>query len=413
MSRWYGGWAPYVPVAERRRKAERAMDKRRKAGHAVAPVMITGRGIATTFWGRAWCDNMEGYRDYENRLPRGRTYVRNGSVVDLQIAPGRVTAVVSGSELYDVTVTVKATPTTQWRAICADCAGGIDSLVELLQGRFSKAVMERLCRQQGGLFPLPSDIRFACSCPDHAVMCKHVAAVLYGVGARLDHQPELLFRLRAVDENELVAQAGTGLPLSKQAPVSGRVLRTDDVAALFGLDMAAVEPSAEEPRSATARTAPTRPRPSAPPPATPASTARAGVAAGKQPKTPSAATPPTRRDTAKTAAAPKRQVVGQSAPATVTSAAKAAVTRRAAGAGTAGASSAPLATPNSATSGGKGQHRQPTGVGTSRRDASPDSKNTAVPAKPPTSSPSRTRSRTGAAKTTGAAGQKQRPVRWW
>ena len=238
MSRWYEEWAPYVPVAERRRKAERAMQKRRKAGHPVSPVVVSGRAIATTFWGKAWCDNMESYRDYENRLPRGRTYVRNGSVVDLQIAPGRVGAVVSGSELYDVTISVKETPKAEWRAMCSDCAGGIDSLVELLQGRFSKAVMERLCRQQGGLFPRPSDIRFSCSCPDHAVMCKHVAAVLYGVGARLDQQPELLFRLRAVDETELVAQAGSGLSLPQQAPAAERVLQADDVAALFGLDMA-------------------------------------------------------------------------------------------------------------------------------------------------------------------------------
>jgi uncharacterized Zn finger protein len=241
MSRYYGGWAPYVPVAERRRKAERALEKRRKAGQATAPVRIAGRAIATTFWGQAWCDNMESYHDYESRLPRGRTYVRNGSVIDLQIAPGRVVAVVSGSEIYDVTVTIKETPKTQWRSICADCAGGIDSLVELLQGRFSKGVMERLCRQQGGLFPRPSDIRFSCSCPDHALMCKHVAAVLYGVGARLDLQPELLFRLRAVDETDLVAGADAALPLSRQAPAIGRVLQTNDISALFGLDMALPE----------------------------------------------------------------------------------------------------------------------------------------------------------------------------
>jgi uncharacterized Zn finger protein len=241
MSRYYRGWAPYVPVAERRRKAERAIEKRRKAGQATAPVRIAGRAIATTFWGQAWCDNMESYHDYESRLPRGRTYVRNGSVIDLQIAPGRVMAVVSGSEIYDVTVTIKETPKTQWRSICVDCAGGIDSLVELLQGRFSKGVMERLCRQQGGLFPRPSDIRFSCSCPDHALMCKHVAAVLYGVGARLDLQPELLFRLRAVDETDLVVGADAALPLSRQAPVTGRVLQTDDISALFGLDLAVPE----------------------------------------------------------------------------------------------------------------------------------------------------------------------------
>src|SRR6476646_1281293 len=200
MSRSFGGWAPYVPVAARRRKAEREIEKLRKKGAGLSPVKIEGRQIARTFWGKAWCDNLESYRDYENRLPRGRTYVRNGSVVDLQIAPLQVKAMVSGSSIYVVTVSIKAVPKAMWQSLCRDCAGGIDSLVELLQGRFSGAVMERLCRQDHGLFPKPMDIRFSCSCPDSASMCKHVAAVLYGVGSRLDEKPELLFRLRSVDE---------------------------------------------------------------------------------------------------------------------------------------------------------------------------------------------------------------------
>jgi len=253
MSRYYGGWAPYVSVAERRRRAERAMQKLRKTGHPVAPVTIPGRLIATTFWGRAWCENMESYRDYESRLPRGRAYVRNGSVVDLQIARGRVTALVCGSEVYRITVTIKETASTQWQEICADCAGSIDSMIELLQGRLSKGVMERLCRQESGLFPRPSDIRFSCTCPDHALMCKHVAAVLYGVGARLDHAPELLFRLRAVNETHLVAHVNTGLPLSKNVVAADRTLQADDISALFGLDMAeaagAVRPPDEARRS--------------------------------------------------------------------------------------------------------------------------------------------------------------------
>jgi uncharacterized Zn finger protein len=239
MSRSYDDWAPYVPVAERRRQAERAVAKLRKTGRPVTPVAIAGRHSATTFWGRAWCDNMESYRDYESRLPRGRTYVRNGSVVDLQIAPGRITALVSGSELYDVAITVKETVKPQWRSICADCAASIDSLVELLQGRLSKGVMERLCRQEGGLFQRPADIRFSCSCQDHASMCKRVAAALYGVGARLDHRPELLFRLRTVDETDLVAGVDAVSQRSKIAPAASKVLETDDISGLFSLDMGA------------------------------------------------------------------------------------------------------------------------------------------------------------------------------
>ena len=238
MARSYdGGWPRYVPVAERRKKAAREMEKLRKKGYPIAPVTIEGRTIAKTFWGKAWCDNLESYRDYENRLPRGRTYARNGSVVDLQISALEIKAMVSGSSIYNVTITIKALAPTLWRSICDDCAGGIDSLVELLQGRFSKGVMERLCRQDKGLFPKPSEIRFSCSCLDGASMCKHVAAALYGVGARLDGTPELLFRLRAVDENDLVTDLDEALPFSKQPLDTGNVLETNDISALFGLDM--------------------------------------------------------------------------------------------------------------------------------------------------------------------------------
>jgi len=230
-------WPEYVPVAERRRRAARAMDNLRREGQPVSPVTIEGRKIATTFWGKAWCDNLESYADFASRIGRGRSYVRNGSVVDLQIASHAVTAIVSGSSLYQIKIDISAVPKGQWSAIRHDCAAGIDSLVELLQGRFSVRVMERICRQADGLFPRPAEIRFACSCPDSASMCKHVAAVLYGVGARLDQQPELLFRLRAVDANDLVAQIDTAMPLAKAGPDAGKVLADDDLSALFGLDM--------------------------------------------------------------------------------------------------------------------------------------------------------------------------------
>ena len=221
----------------RRKKAEREVEKLRKNGHPVAPVTIEGRTIAKTFWGKAWCETMESYGDYESRLPRGRSYVRNGSVLDLQISPLEIKAMVSGSSIYKVTVTIKGLAPILWRSICEECAGGIDSLIELLQGRFSKGVMERISRQDKGLFPKPSEIRFSCTCPDGARMCKHVAAVLYGVGARLDERPELLFQLRAVDENDLVAGLDAALPFSNQPPDAGQILETEDLSALFGLDM--------------------------------------------------------------------------------------------------------------------------------------------------------------------------------
>ena len=214
----FDGWKRYVPVAQRRKKAERAAAEASKAGSALSPVRSSRGAIARTFWGRAWCDNLERYSDFANRLPRGRTYLRNGSVIDLKITSGEVRAKVMGSRLYDVNVTVVAVPRKQWQSISGDCAGSIDSLVELLQGRLSKAVMERICRPSTGLFPSPKEIQFSCSCPDWASMCKHVAAVLYGVGTRLDSQPELIFALRRVDPKDLVAQAGGGLRRSTTKP---------------------------------------------------------------------------------------------------------------------------------------------------------------------------------------------------
>src|SRR5438477_500006 len=232
------GWRPYVSVAQRRRKAAGEMAKLKKKGHPVSPVVVEGRTIVKTFWGKAWCENLERYSDFENRLPRGRTYVRNGSVIDLQIAPGEIKALVSGSEIYKVKVKVAPVAKARWQSICTDCAGAIDSLIELLQGKFSKGVMDRVCRQKTGLFPSPDEIQLSCSCPDWASMCKHVAAVLYGIGARLDQQPELLFKLHKVDEKELIAKAGHGLPLAGKAPVADKTLGSEDLSAIFGLEMA-------------------------------------------------------------------------------------------------------------------------------------------------------------------------------
>jgi uncharacterized Zn finger protein len=241
MSSW-DDFHPYVSVAKRRAQAAREVEKLKKK-RAVSPIVIEGRQIAQSFWGKAWCDNLERYSDFASRLPRGRTYVRNGSVIDLQIERGRLRALVSGSEIYQVDISIAVTRPARWKAICGDCAGSIGSLIELLQGKLSTNVMERVCRESDGLFPAPGEIKLSCSCPDWADMCKHVAAVLYGVGARLDASPELLFALRGVDHAELVSAAGTDARMTQVGAASERVLSGVDVSALFGLDMAA--PSAQ------------------------------------------------------------------------------------------------------------------------------------------------------------------------
>jgi uncharacterized Zn finger protein len=236
MAFW--SYRDYVPVAQRRAQAAKQVEKLRKKGQLIDPVVIESKKIAQSFWGKAWCDNLERYSDFENRLPRGRTYVRNGSVVDLQIARGTLRALVSGSEVYEVSIDITPTTHKRWKAICKDCAGSIASLVELLKGKLSKNVMERVCREGDGLFPSPQEIKMSCSCPDWADMCKHVAATLYGAGARLDAQPELLFALRGVESADLIASAGADSATSLTGAASKRILADDDVATLFGIEMA-------------------------------------------------------------------------------------------------------------------------------------------------------------------------------
>ena len=286
-------WRPYVPVAERRRKAAREAARIRKKGATASPVVITGRTIARTFWGKAWCDNLERYSDYSNRLPRGRTYVRNGSVLDLQLAPAQVSAVVVGSRIYHVGISVVAVAKPRWASICADCAGAVDSLVELLQGRLSKSVMERICRPGTGLFPQPAEISFTCTCPDWASMCKHVSAVLYGIGARLDERPELLFLLRKVDQADLIASAGAAAPLAHAAPESRRILADAGLSELFGLDLAAAPPATTRARRSKIGRPGTPARAAAKAPPKRAATKRGKKAAATS--TPQAAPAPRRR----------------------------------------------------------------------------------------------------------------------
>lgn len=277
---YYYVFKDYVSVADRRQQAEHELAKLTKKGHKPSPVTIDGRKIATTFWGKAWCDNLEQYSDYGSRLPRGRSYVRNGTVIDLQIAPGAVTALVSGSAVYTVTINVASLTRARWRSIRKDCSGAIDSVIELLQGRLSEVVMARLCDQKTGLFPSPADIEFSCSCPDWASMCKHVAAALYGIGARLDHQPELLFTLRRVAHEELIAKAGASLSASATATTGTKVLAEEDLSAMFGIEIAT-------PASTVARAKPVR-RPKAASVRIPKSTSAAARIRAAKPRSPRA-----------------------------------------------------------------------------------------------------------------------------
>ncbi|MFP4351934.1 MAG: helix-turn-helix domain-containing protein [Puniceicoccaceae bacterium] len=284
-------YRPYVSVAERRRKAHKEAAALKKKGTDIAPVSAaTPRGkIAASFWGQAWCDHLESYSDFANRLPRGRTYLRNGSVLHLGIEPGAIRALVMGSELYEQRIRIEPLPKAKWKALKKRCQGRIGSLVELLQGRLSDEIMAIVTDRKDGLFPAPREIKLDCSCPDWAGLCKHLAAALYGVGARLDEAPELLFKLRGLDHHELIRADASALA---GGPGSGRRrLAATTVSDVFGLEATAEDPPARTVRAskkappAAAKTTarkPPRPGKKAPPPAAAKTAARKPARPGKK-----------------------------------------------------------------------------------------------------------------------------------
>lgn len=242
MSRYYGGYPPYVPVAQKRAKAERKLKQLMKKNPNLEPINIEGTALARTWWGKAWNKNLERYADYSNRIGRGRSYVRHRAVLDLQIKAGQVNALVLGSatQPYKVTIQIKAISKTAWANMKEACAGQFDSLPQLLNGKFPKALQEIFMAKGKGLFPTPEEIDFSCSCPDWASMCKHVAASLYGVGARLDQDPGLFFKLRQVNMDDLVSQAvadTTDKMLKQAQQKSARVLDDADLGDMFGIDL--------------------------------------------------------------------------------------------------------------------------------------------------------------------------------
>ncbi len=245
------GYPKYVTVAEKRAKVQKSLEKLRSKHPDIAPVIIDGTKLAKTWWGKAWNDNLESYSDYSNRIGRGRSYVRHGAVLDLQITQGKIAALVQGSETkpYRIEIAIQPLAKDTWETITKACEGKIDSLQELINGRFPKALADLFTAQGKGIFPAPKEISLNCSCPDWATMCKHVAAVLYGAGARLDENPALFFVLRNVHIDDLVSKAiaqKSETLLKKSGRKSVRVIDNDDISAMFGIEMEAENEKASQ-----------------------------------------------------------------------------------------------------------------------------------------------------------------------
>jgi uncharacterized Zn finger protein len=258
---YYNNYPPYVSVAERKAKADKKLKQLKKKNPKIKPVIIEGNTLAKNWWGKAWNKNLEKYADYANRIGRGRSYVRHGSVLDLQIEPNRIKATVAGSRSkpYTVEIHIKAVPKKNWMRIRKKCEGQLDSLQELLAGKFPKELQEIFTAKGEGLFPSPKEISFDCSCPDWASMCKHVSATLYGIGARLDEDPELFFKLRNATIKDLISQAvsaKTNKLLNQSKKKSQKALDDTDLSDLFGIDLE------ETPKVKTAKkNAPNLPKP--------------------------------------------------------------------------------------------------------------------------------------------------------
>jgi len=238
----YWRFPRYVSVAEKKAKAARKLKKLKKKNPAIQPIVLESSAIAKTWWGKSWNLNLERYADYSNRIGRGRSYVRHGAVLDLQISAGQVKSLVQGSRTKPYTVIIKIKGITKniWKNMKAACAGKLDSLPELLNGKFPKALEEVFTAQGRGLFPSPKEIDFDCSCPDWAYMCKHVAATLYGIGTRLDDDAGLFFKLRKVKIDDLIQQTLKDQSyklLEKAEKMSSGKIAESDLSDMFGIDM--------------------------------------------------------------------------------------------------------------------------------------------------------------------------------
>lgn len=239
MKRYDSEFPPYVSVAERRARATAQMERLKKKNPSIHPIMVSGRKLAETWWGQAWNQNLENYADFRYRIQRGRTYVRHGAVLDLQMSPGLIQALVQGSQSQPYRVKVEVKPLNQdaYSAVTASMQGTIGSLAELLHGQFPKELGALFTKPREGLFPAPEEIAMTCTCPDWATLCKHVAATLYGVGVRVDEDPKLFFTLRGVNLDALIGQAVIHSTHKAAQVDSSRVIKGDDVASLFDIDL--------------------------------------------------------------------------------------------------------------------------------------------------------------------------------
>lgn len=227
-------------AAELRRKAEQSKKRSADSKKALEPVLIDGRQIAKTWWGEAWCTNLENYADYRNRIGRGKRHVRADTVIDMKMKGGTIKARVQGSRRtpYRVEIEIDPMPEARYKAVLKSLDSRIENLEALVNGDFPMAMKSLFTDLKSGLFPNPREIHFTCSCPGWASMCKHVAAVLYGIGNRLDHDPLLFFAMRGIDVSDFIQRSvkdKLSSMLKNADTHSHRIIDDQSVEELFGV----------------------------------------------------------------------------------------------------------------------------------------------------------------------------------
>ncbi|TDD18652.1 hypothetical protein E1218_25585, partial [Kribbella turkmenica] len=189
-----------VPWQGWRRKGE-------DAGLPAAKGPGSRRPFGATWWGRAWLEALEQRARLDpNRLSRGRSYARRGSVLDLTVSPGEVEAFVQGSRVtpYQVTVRIRAFTTAEWDAVLDVVSAQIGRVAALLDGELPPEVVDDVHAAGLDLLPGAGEVLTNCSCPDFAVPCKHSAAVCYLIADALDDDPFALLLLRGRPRDDLL-----------------------------------------------------------------------------------------------------------------------------------------------------------------------------------------------------------------
>ena len=217
---------PRLKAADLKKLAAMRLAELQAEGQELHPVVNSSRKLATHFWGSAWMKQLALCESGGMCLAPGRTLLRHGCVLDMRISRGCITALVSADELYEVELHLTPLEGEQLESLTLSCGNHINSLLSLLEGKVDTSVLEQLCHPENGILPTPQDWKMHCTCPDWAEPCPHAAAAIYAAGCLIDADPKLLFTLRSIEPDALLAPTAQSIEID-----------TNKLASMFGIDI--------------------------------------------------------------------------------------------------------------------------------------------------------------------------------